>query len=239
MPCHNCGHYNLKAAVFCSNCGQPLNKSESATQTQNQIPTPPPIPAHTNKDPQVSHNIEGKSSATTNNPNSADRFFAAFVGQKYYSFYRDKWFKSHSPTLNGNNKPSSIISFNLAALIFGVFWLFYRKMYKEALVVLIAISLFDLGLMHFLGMDIYDRTSEYTLWIAELIFLGFLGNYLYFRHSIKKIKQAESLLSDITVIEQQIAEQGGTTWLGAFYGVVLEMVIPYIMYYLLAPSWFW
>lgn len=216
MPCHKCGHYNLKAALFCSNCGQHLNEGEA-----------------------VPHNTEDKSSATTSNTNSADKLLAAFVGQKYYSFYRDKWFKSHNSTLDGNKKPLNILSLNLAALLFGIFWLFYRKMYKEALVVLIIVSLVDLGLMHLVGMDVYDRINEYAFWIAELILLGFLGNYLYFRHTVKKIKQAERLLSDRAVIEQQLIEQGGTTWIGAFYGIVLEMLIPYIMYYLLAPSWFW
>lgn len=235
MLCHHCGHYNLKAAVFCSNCGQKLDKGESVTQMH---PSPLTL-ASTDKDSQNLNHIEHQSSATTKYTNSADRWFAAFVGQKYYSFYRNKWFKSRSPTLNDNHKPLSIISFNLAALIFSVSWLFYRKMYKEALVVLIAVSLFDLGFMHLLGMDAYDRMSEYTLWIAEMIFLGFLGNLLYFRHTAKKIKQAKSLLSDTTVIEQRLIEQGGTTWIGAFYGVVLEMIIPYAMYYLLAPIWFW
>src|SRR5699024_6685766 len=114
MLCNNCGQENSNEAVFCTNCVHYIS--------DNKVQTPPPLnPVNISKNAQIS---------SLSSSENADTLLAAFVGEKYDSYYRDKWFKDREPRLEINNNGSSIHSFNLAGFLFCVFWLCYRKMYK-------------------------------------------------------------------------------------------------------------
>ena len=76
MLCNNCNQENSSEAGFCSNCGHQLSDL--------QAQTPPPLTAvNISKDAQIPQNHSASSSE------NADALLAAFVGEKYDSFYRD------------------------------------------------------------------------------------------------------------------------------------------------------
>ena len=226
MLCNNCDQENSSDAGFCSKCGYQL----SNTQAQ----TPPPLTAvNISKDAQSSQNTVSSDSET------ADTLLAAFVGEKYDGFYRDKWFKDSEPRLDVNNDGSSIHSFNVAGLLLGASWLCYRKMYLVALCIVIGINAVDLILMYMLGMETYSSIGQTSFFIAWAVLTGMLGNYFYFSHSVKNIKKIMDNNADPAMAEQELAEKGGTTWVGAIVGSILTVLLSMGISYLFAPDWFW
>ncbi|MBH0063650.1 zinc ribbon domain-containing protein [Psychrobacter sp. SZ93C1] len=226
MLCNNCDQVNSSDAGFCSKCGQQLSDI--------QAQTPPPLTAvNISKDAQSSQNTISSDSET------ADTLLAAFVGEKYDGFYRDKWFKDSEPRLDVNNEGSSIHSFNIAGLLLGISWLCYRKMYLVSLCILLSINIFDLVLMYSLGMEVYSSIGQTSFLVALAMFVGFLGNYFYFNHSAKNIKKVMSNTVDPATLKQALAEKGGTSWVGAIVGSILNILLTACMSYFFAPDWYW
>ncbi|PYE41175.1 zinc ribbon domain-containing protein [Psychrobacter fozii] len=226
MLCNNCDQENSSDAGFCSKCGYQL----SNTQAQ----TPPPLTAvNISKDAQSSQNTVSSDSET------ADTLLAAFVGEKYDSFYRDKWFKDSEPRLEVNNDGSSIHSFNIVGLLLGTSWLCYRKMYLVALCIVVGINTVDLILMYTLGMETYNSLGQTSFFIAWAVLTGMLGNYFYFSHSVKNIKKIMDNNVDPAMAEQELAEKGGTSWVGAIVGSIVAVLLSMGMSYFFAPDWFW
>ncbi|WP_201589050.1 zinc ribbon domain-containing protein [Psychrobacter fozii] len=226
MLCNNCDQENSSDAGFCSKCGQQLSDI--------QAQTPPPLTAvNISKDAQSSQNTVSSDSET------ADTLLAAFVGEKYDSFYRGKWFKDSEPRLDVNNDGSSIHSFNIAGLLLGISWLCYRKMYLVSLCILLSINIFDLVLMYSLGMETYSSIGQTSFLVALAMFVGFLGNYFYFNHSAKNIKKIMDNNVDPATLKQALAEKGGTSWVGAIVGSILNILLTACMSYFFAPDWYW
>jgi len=223
MLCNNCGQENSNEAVFCTNCVHYIS--------DNKVQTPPPLnPVNISKNAQIS---------SLSSSENADTLLAAFVGEKYDSYYRDKWFKDSKPRLEINNNGSSIHSFNLAGLLLGTSWLCYRKMYLVALCIVVGINTVDLILMYTLGMEAYSSIGQTSFFIAWAVLTGLLGNYFYFSHSVKNIKTAMSNTADPTTVEQELAAKGGTSWVGAIVGGILVVLLSMGLSYLFAPDWFW
>ena len=226
MFCNNCNQENSSEAGFCSKCGHHF----SDVQAQ----TPPPLtPVNISKDAQIPQNHSASSSE------NADALLAAFVGEKYDSFYRDKWFKDSEPRLEVNKDGSSIHSFNIAGLLLGTSWLCYRKMYLVAFFIVIGINAVDLVLMYLLGMEAYSSIGQTSFFVAWAVLTGLLGNYFYFSHSVKNIRKVMSNTADPATVEQELAAKGGTSWVGAIVGSILSVLLSMGMSYLFAPDWFW
>ena len=236
MLCNNCGKENSSETVFCSSCGHHLSEDQSETKPQDQPQTPPPLTAvNISKDAQSMQNNSPSSSESEN----ADTLLAAFVGEKYDSYYRDKWFKNHTPTLSINNKNFNVQSFNLAGLVLGASWLCYRKMYLIAFFIVLGINVVDLVLMHLLGMETYNNLGQTSFFIAWVVLTGMLGNYFYFNHSVKNIEKVINDTADPVMVEQELAAKGGTSWVGGIVGSILVVLLSIAISYLFAPSWYW
>ena len=226
MLCNNCGQENSNEAVFCTNCVHYIS--------DNKVQTPPPLnPVNISKNAQSMQNTPSSDSQT------ADTLLAAFVGEKYDDFYRNKWFKDSEPRLEVNNDGSSIHSFNIAGLLLGTSWLCYRKMYLVALCIVVGINTVDLILMYTLGMEAYSSIGQTSFFIAWAVLTGLLGNYFYFSHSVKNIKKVMSNTADPATVEQELAAKGGTSWVGAIVGSILSVLLSMGMSYLFAPEWYW
>ncbi|MGP5175817.1 zinc ribbon domain-containing protein [Psychrobacter immobilis] len=226
MFCNNCNQENSSEAGFCSKCGHQLSDVKAQT--------PPSLTAvNISKDAQILQNHSASSSE------NADTLLATFVGEKYDSFYRDKWFKDSEPRLEVNKDGSSIHSFNIAGLLLGTSWLCYRKMYLVALCIVLGINTVDLILMHLFGMEVYSSIGQTSFFIAWAVMTGLLGNYFYFSHSVKNIKKVMSNTADPAMLEQELVEKGGTSWVGAIVGSILAVLLSMGMSYLFAPDWFW
>ena len=226
MLCNNCGQENSNEAVLCSNCGHNLSDIQGQT--------PPPLTAvNISKDAQSMQNTPSSDSQT------ADSLLAAFVGDKYDSFYRDKWFKNHKPTLSTDNKKINFQSFNLAGFFLGSFWFCYRKMYLAAFLIILGITVVDLTLMYLLGMEKYNMLGQSVFIGAWAGLAGVSGNYFYLKHSVKKITKITETHADSAVINEQLAKQGGTSWIGSIGVTLLLILLSGGITYLLAPEWYW
>ncbi len=223
MLCNNCGQENSNEAVFCTNCVHYIS--------DNKVQTPPPLnPVNISKNAQIS---------SLSSSENADTLLAAFVDEKYDSYYRDKWFKDSEPRLEINNNGSSIHSFNLAGFLFGVFWLCYRKMYKLAFFIMLAITVIDLILMQILGADSYNDSINYAFMGIWIGLTGFLGNYFYFDYSVKQIKRTTDSTANPDMLREQLAKKGGTSWVAAIGVGILLLAMSILVTYFFAPSWYW
>ena len=140
------------------------------------------------------------------------------------NYYRDRWQKFQ-------DKPGSVLSFNLAACLGQIIWLVYRKLYVPlvwAVVILIA----DVAL--WIYVDDRQLLSEglSTAWswiVAVLLFavFGFLGNYWYWRKFQKVERQAAARYSERVERLQVLRSRGGTSPIGAWL-VVIILLLPIV-----------
>ena len=87
-------------------------------------------------------------------------------------------------------KSGQIISFNLWAFLFNVFWMLYRKMYQP--VILYLSFFFAEGFIETLIINFQQIPLDFWRWnlfriIAFCLILGFLGNWTYFSYAQAKI----------------------------------------------------
>lgn len=223
MQCTNCGQENSRDTQFCSNCEQRLDNAHAQT--------PPPLtPVNIAK---AAQNVPHVSPSDSEN---ADTLLAAFIGEKYDSYYREKWFKNHVPTLDKDITKMNIQSFNVAGFFLGMFWLCYRKMYIAAALIMFAITVIDLLMMYVLGMERYNTLGQSTFVIVWIVMTGILGNYLYFDHSVRQIQKTTSITSDPNSIREQLAKKGGTSWAGAIGVSIVIITLSVVLTYFFAPE---
>jgi hypothetical protein len=120
---------------------------------------------------------------------------ALFVGAKYQSYYKEKF--------DLMTAQQSQAGFNLAAFLFGVLWMFYRKMY--------AYGFMAIGLMFVVGVieEIFKLSGIVSSVIFAIMY-GVWGNSLYKHYVDKKIELiAENSYS--ASLDQQLQEEGGTS----------------------------
>jgi hypothetical protein len=104
---------------------------------------------------------------------------------------------------------NSMISWNWAACLGGLFWMLYRKMYVYALIAFAGIFVLSLvtgGLGGLLSI---------IVWIA----FGVLGNWIYKKKVEEDLAAAAGL--DPAAKQTFFASRGGTTWLPVIIGAVL------------------
>lgn len=226
MQCTNCGQENSRDAQVCANCDQ----HRANTQAQ----TPPPLtPVNIAKE---SQNVQHRSPSDAD---TADTLLAAFVGEKYDSYYREKWFEDSEPHLILDKQDRQRPKFNLAGALLGISWLSYRKMYKIAFFVMLGISLLDTVLMYVLGEQTYNAISNSIFLSVGIVITGLLGNYFYLNHSIQRIKKITASNRDLDIVRERLTKEGGTSWLGAIGFTILLVIMSVLISYFLGPDWYW
>lgn len=120
-------------------------------------------------------------------------------------------------------------SFSWAGLIFGVYWLLYRKMY--------AYFFFVVALGFFIGIlsQIIGVRIEYVAWLGLLphLVLGLIGKRLYVAFAEEKVN---AYLHHPKYSEKVFAEAGGTAvslpllWLFIQIVTVLMLTTPFLKY---------
>ncbi len=226
MQCINCGQENSRDAQVCANCHQSL----ASVQAQ----TPPPLtPVN------IAKEVQNVPHGALFDADTADTLLAAFVGEKYDSYYRDKWFKNHIPTLEKDVTKMNMRSFNVAGFFLGMFWLCYRKMYIAAALIMFAITVIDLVMMYVMGMERYNVLGQSTFVFVWIVMTGILGNYLYFDHSVRQIQKTTSVTSDPDMIREQLAKKGGTSWAGAIGVSIAIITLSVVLTCFFAPEWYW
>lgn len=151
-----------------------------------------------------------------NEENDEIKDWRIFIGEQA-NYYIPKWEKIQS---------GQIISFNIYAFLFGIFWMFYRKMYRTALIVG-GLLVFQFLIEDFLriNMNITEEgfkpiTWSFTLLINTLFAL--FSNWLFYLEGQRKIEQIKD--STIDDYEVKLLQAGGTSILSVFLGMVIYIV---------------
>lgn len=150
-----------------------------------------------------------------------------FVGEDKAKYYEEKWLK-----MGKNNSKYSI---NFAALIFGPYWMLYRKMYTPAIIII----LLDF-VAFFTQLSLYSNNHPFATLLIKLsihifdvfvtLFFGLFGNYLYERMVIKKVKkiQKKHIRDSEEMIISVLNRVGGTN-----VKAVKIMIVSIITFYIL------
>jgi hypothetical protein len=85
-------------------------------------------------------------------------------------------------------------SFNFWAGFLGLTWFCYRKMYLQSVVIFIITGIF--AVVTAIAISIINPFnvgnvlySQFVIWPLSFIVLGYLGNYLYLRKSMKVVDE--------------------------------------------------
>lgn len=104
-------------------------------------------------------------------------------------------------------------SINYSALIFGVFWFLYRKLYKESLLIFLIIFLRTI-FENFILNKFFDveniKVFGFLFNILLLIFLGFIANSLYIKKAKKVIENIKKNNENIDLQKNILVKKGGT-----------------------------
>ena len=114
-------------------------------------------------------------------------------------------------------RESGRCSFSLKALLLGVFWMGYRKMYLHILIflgIVVAEYLIEELLLNLnvISVTTYDLLDSLSI-IVYAILIGLFANRLYIKKSIRDVDTI--LRRDISTdsSENLIHKKGGTSWL--------------------------
>lgn len=118
------------------------------------------------------------------------------------------------------------ITFNFTALIFGLFWFLYRKMYLEAAIIYSFIVVESMGEQIFLPQLIgQDNSFIFSIISTVMIFLivGFTGNVLYIKKSLRVVHKAKKITSDVEEQKTWIYKKGGTSFI--YIGLIITVIV--------------
>lgn len=189
--CPKCSNETPDSAVYCPTCGvNMIDIFKKDHHNHNEL-------KESVKESNDRRDVE-KNYAEHNN----DRW-RYFVDTRYH-YYEAKWSQSTQPEIKAG--------WNWASFFVGLFWLGYRKLYKEVLIVIGLFFLFDL-FRAVTGLAALNT----LLTFAVYIYLGFKGNALYYRHVKQKLSELER--EDLTPLEYR--RFGGVSGLGILIVVIL------------------
>jgi len=127
-------------------------------------------------------------------------------------------------------------SFNLWAGLFGLIWFCYRKMYIQSVVIFIINSIFAVATA--IAISIINPFnvgnylySQFVIWPLSFVVLGFLGNYLYLKKSMKvvdRIASGDDFQKYETDKITEIREKGGTSMVSALVCAGLLILLQFL-----------
>lgn len=144
--------------------------------------------------------------------NDNDKDVENFVGIEKAGYYNQK-FKD----IESGKK----ITWNWCSLLFGGFWLFYRKIYSIGIINLIISSI--LTFLVFIGVITEDVQSliSIVIWVA----LGVFGNLFYYKKYQKVLNETKNMTPKAK--ENYLKEKGGTSvgMIFAYIGIAILIEI--------------
>jgi len=142
-------------------------------------------------------------------PDIDNHLLRFFIGEKKQHYYIRKWSKG-------------VNSWNWAAFFFSLFWLGYRKMYKQVLLIIGVFLVIDLAVT-LLGID--NTIPNSVIGLASAFTFGITGNNFYRLHALKKIREMmHGSIIDPNLLQKEIQLSGGVSWKGVFTTLGLFVV---------------
>ncbi|REC45297.1 DUF2628 domain-containing protein [Chryseobacterium pennipullorum] len=116
--------------------------------------------------------------------------------------------------------------FSYSALIFGILWFLYRKMYLEFFIIFFVYyleTIFEnLVLTKLIGIE-QTKFVNFSVTIVLLILLGIIGNNLYIKKAKRTLRNAEQKYSEIEKQKEYIIKKGGTSYI--YVTILLALLI--------------
>jgi hypothetical protein len=116
--------------------------------------------------------------------------------------------------------------FSYSALILGVLWFLYRKMYLEFFIIFFVFyleTIFEnLVLTKLIGIE-QTKVVNFSVTIVLLITLGIIGNNLYIKKAKRTLRNAEEKYSEIEKQKEYIVKKGGTSYI--YVTILLALLI--------------
>ncbi|MCD7803640.1 MAG: DUF2628 domain-containing protein [Oscillospiraceae bacterium] len=264
LICPNCGAENSPDAAFCCNCGSPVNmeKASGGYQRTNTGYNQNPYgnSGYRNGNYQ---NQNGNYQNQNQNQNGYGRPYEnpymggmgrefSFFGNGAYSadyLIGDHTVAEYSDYV-GSNSPYFIPkfvrfesgrkwSFNFSAFFFPHIYLFYRKMIREGIVVLLLTALLSIPtLIYYLyaygiiGEEIVSTSSFAVIYNACSILsyvlslgVGLFANYIYYRKAKNDLDTIKNDIVEYNSQRQALLTKGGTSMAYAIGSVVALTVI--------------
>ena len=194
--CNICGFELNESDNFCPVCGSPVEKAKDVTTIE------------------VENNELDKSINDTSKQDDQD--LLAFIGQKKYSYYKEKFDEI-------NKNPAS---WNWCAFLFGPFWFVYRKYFLPGIIYVLCIMSFAI-MNHYLDIPQLGYATSLIGVIAWISF-GLFGNYLY-KQRYEKIHEQSLKLTGKERTEF-LKKSGGTNvgyvflLIGMYYTLAILLV---------------
>jgi len=120
-------------------------------------------------------------------------------------------------------KQDTKVHFHLFALIFSVYWLGFRKMYKYAIVYLLFVQIVPLLILFLLGAN--GQIQAQLMLFLFLPFFGLFGNWVYYNHAQKTIATIKRTHPNETSQQKAIEEAGQTNVAFPFILLFLSLFI--------------
>jgi hypothetical protein len=141
----------------------------------------------------------------------------AFVGPAKSGYYWRHWFAREQRHLASSG-------FNTPAFFLNLWWLLYRKMYREFWIGAgtLIVAEFVMGMLTSQGPHALDltRALERVIQIVLAVTIGALGNGLYLRRAKIVVAAARARESDEERRQVLIRKAGGTSWVALLTGIV-------------------
>jgi len=126
-------------------------------------------------------------------------YYRTFFGKS-----ADYYEKIYKRLLDGES-----VIFNPYAFFFNVFWLAYRKMYVELIILVLGIGFLNNFILFVLGIYTYKA----TLFIGVLL-AGCYGNVFYMKKAQRTVKRAKEMYLNTEAQLDNIEQEGGVSLVG-------------------------
>ncbi|MGN1482076.1 RING finger protein [Porcipelethomonas sp.] len=242
--CDKCGKINKPHSIVCENCGAFFVDGMNQ-QSQNFTGSTDQNSGNSNANPFMGMNFNPNDKYCGMNP---DEEFddvklseaAEFVGSNRMYYL---------PLFKRMKETGKKISMNVICFLFPQFYFANRKMWAEALLSIAVRFITSIpAMIYYLYMmeissgilnmvDVEGTAFEVVLEICNVISLAFqilmclFANWLYYRHTIRKIKNIKNSGLDENAAAEKIKVSGGTSFLSMFIAFGIQLVLSMILIY--------
>src|SRR5699024_40294 len=209
MYCKECGTKLYSDALFCHECGQRVSSKYEPIHGTEEI-------------------SKQESALAITDDLKANTFVEdmyTFVGTNQ-SYYETKWGE-----MEGRRHH---ISWNFAAFFFTIFWLGYRKMFREVFIVSLILMAINLSIYWSntqFNITLYPQSTNIVISVIVSIVMGLYGNAIYKRHVQRKVQAIYRKQSSVDLQQNLFKRKGRVNFLGVLLAsliVIAVYVIPSI-----------
>jgi len=147
--------------------------------------------------------------------NNEEELLKLFVGNKF-NYYKNKWRAAEENKTN--------ISLNWAAFFCPLYWIGYRKLYKESGILMLSLSLYEIAAGVFQYLHRIDNVIPFLLGLVYLL----QANSIYKKHCLNKIRDISPQGDLSESIIYKLTSKGGVHILSGFACLFLGIALPYI-----------